>query len=121
MSYIKMQQGDVLLLKVSEETFKAKNFNHHISDHETRAVLAEGEATGHYHAVYMDDLLEGAGVILCKGNEYGRQNEGIIVTDKEVELRHEEHNTITLEPGFYLQKIVDEHDHISGITRRVAD
>ena len=121
MSYTKIHQGDVLLLKVNEETFKANQLNHRTSDHETRAVLAEGEATDHYHAVYMDDLLEGAGITLCKGGEHSRQNEGIIVTGAPVELRHEEHNTLTLEPGYYLQRIVNEHDHISGITRMVAD
>ena len=121
MSYIKYQQGDVLLLKVNEETFKANRLTYQTKKHEKRAVLAEGEATGHYHAVYMDDLLEGAEITLCKSGEYTRQNDGIIVTGAPVELRHEEHNTITLEPGYYLQRIVNEHDHISGITRRVAD
>ena len=121
MSYIKMQQGDVLLLKVNEETFNANKINYRITQHDKRAVLAEGEATGHYHAVYMDDLLEGAGVTLCKGGEYSRRNEGIIVTGASVELRHEEHDTITLEPGYYLQKIVDEYDHIAQRTREVAD
>ena len=121
MSYTKIQQGDVLLLKVNEETFNANRLNHRTAKHDKRAVLAEGEATGHYHAVYMDDLLEGAEVTLCKGGEYSRKNDGIIVTGAPVELRHEEHNTITLEPGFYLQRIVKEYDHISGISRRVAD
>ena len=121
MNYTKIQQGDVLLLKVNEETFNANRLNHRINQHDKRAVLAEGEATNHYHAVYMDDLLEEAGVTLCKVGEYSRQNDGIIVTGAPVELRHEEHNTITLEPGYYLQRIVNEHDHISGITRRVAD
>ena len=121
MSYLKIQQGDVLLRKVDEATFNAQNLNHRVTKHETRAVLAEGEATNHYHAVYMDDLLEGADVTLCKSGEYTRQNDGIIVTGAPVELRHEEHNTITLEPGFYLQRIVNEYDHVSGIARRVAD
>ena len=121
MSYLKYQQGDVLLLKVNEETFNANRLTYRTSKHETRAVLAEGEATGHYHAVYMNDLLEGAGITLCKSGQHTRQNDGIIVTGAPVELRHEEHNTITLEPGFYLQKIVNEYDHISGIARRVAD
>ena len=121
MSYTKIQQGDVLLLKVNEKTFNASKLNYRVSKHDNRAVLAEGEATGHYHAVYMEDLLEGAEITLCKTAEYSRQNDGIIVTGKEVELRHEEHNTITLEPGFYLQRIVNEYDHVSGIARRVAD
>ena len=121
MSYVKYQQGDVLLLKVNEATFNANEINYRTTQHDKRAVLAEGEATDHYHAVYMDDLLEGAAITLCKDGEYSRQNDGIIVTGAPVELRHEEHNTITLEPGYYLQRIVNEHDHISGITRRVAD
>ena len=122
MQYIKHQQGDVILLKVSEEEFNnSDQIKHKIDAHKTRAVLAEGEATGHYHAVYMEDMLDNAGITLCKNSEYDRQNRGIVVTGAPVELKHEEHDTITLEPGFYLQRIVKEYDHISGITRRVAD
>jgi len=122
MDYTKIQQGDVLLLKVDEATFlKQTRVGYKTINHENRAVLAEGEATGHYHAVYMEDMLEEAGVTLCKDHEYDRQNRGLIVTGAPVEVRHEEHDTITLEPGFYLQRIVNEFDHISGITRRVAD
>ena len=123
MQYIKHQQGDVILLKVSEAEFNKDNnqLSHRTDAHKTRAVLAEGEATGNYHAVYMDDMLNNAGITLCKNSEYDRQNRGIVVTGAPVELKHEEHDTITLEPGFYLQRIVKEYDHISGITRRVAD
>jgi len=123
MNYIKHQQGDVILLKVSEEVFNKDNnqLNHRTDIHNTRAVLAEGEATGHYHAVYMEDMLDNAGITLCANSEYDSQNRGIIVTGAPVELKHEEHDTITLEPGYYLQRIVKEYDHISGITRRVAD
>ena len=116
MQYIKHQQGDVILLKVSEAEFNkdSNQLSHRTNAHKTRAILAEGEATGHYHAVYMEDMLDNAGITLC-------QNRGIVVTGDSVELKHEEHDTITLEPGFYLQRIVKEYDHISGITRRVAD
>ena len=119
--YIKIQQGDVLLRKVSEEIFNRENLKHKISTHKERAVLAEGEGTGHYHAIYMDDLLKDAEITLCKSHEHTSRNEGLIITGNPVEIRHEEHNTITLEPGYYLQRIVNEYDHISGITRRVAD
>ena len=126
MNYIKHQQGDVILLKVSEAEFNhdsnlSQQLSHRTDAHKTRAVLAEGEATGHYHAVYMEDMLDNAGITLCANSEYDRQNRGIIVTGAPVELKHEEHDTITLEPGYYLQRIVKEYDHISGITRRVAD
>ena len=122
MQYIKYQQGDVILQQVSEEEFNSSTqIKYKTVTHKTRAVLAEGEATDHYHAVYMEDMLDNAGITLCKKTEYDRQNRGIIVTGAPVELKHEEHDTITLEPGFYLQRIVKEYDHISGITRRVAD
>ena len=122
MQYEKYQQGDVILRKVSEEEFnKEGRIKYKTDTHENRAVLAEGEATGHYHAVYMNDMLKDAGITLCKANEHDRANRGIIVTGAPVKLKHEEHDTITLEPGFYLQRIVNEYDHISGITRRVAD
>lgn len=116
---IKYQQGDVILLKVTEEEFKKAKLGIKISQHETRAVLAEGEETGHYHAIYMDDMLEDAGVTLCKRNSWGN-NEGLIVKGK-VDLKHEEHNTITLPEGFYIQKIVREFDHLTGRTRGVID
>ena len=119
--YIKIQQGDVLLHKVSAEKFNKANLQHKISKHKERAVLAAGEGSGHYHAVYMDNLLKDAEVTLCKSHEYTNRNEGLIITGNPVEIRHEEHNTITLEPGYYLQFIVNEFDHISGIARRVAD
>ena len=116
---IKYQQGDVILLKVTEEEFKEAKLGIKISQHETRAVLAEGEETGHYHAIYMDDMLEDAGVTLCKRNRWGN-NEGLIVKGK-IDLKHEEHNTITLPEGFYIQKIVREFDHLTGRTRGVID
>ena len=109
-------------LKVSQLEFEANtHFNYKESHHKHRAVLAEGEATGHYHAIYMDDMLEEAGVTLCREHQHSTQNGGLIVEGASVELRHEEHNTITLEPGYYIQKIIKEYDHISGITRGVID
>ena len=120
MQYIKYQQGDVLLLKVSKEEFDKAQLNHQISVHEVRAVLAEGEETGHYHAVYLNDMLNNSQITLCKPNEYTRNNAGIIVKGK-IELKHEEHNTLTLPEGYYLQRIVKEYDHMTGMTRGVMD
>jgi hypothetical protein len=105
---------------VSKEEFDKAKLTHQRSIHETRAVLAEGEETGHYHAVYMDDILKDAKITLCKPNEYTRNNAGIIVKGT-IELRHEEHDTIRIPEGYYLQQIVKEHDHITGRTRGVMD
>jgi len=120
MKYIKYQQGDVILLQVSKEEFNKAKLNYHTSSHDTRAVLAEGEETGHYHAVYLEDIPKGAEVTLCKRYDYSRENAGIIVKGK-VDLKHEEHNTITIPEGYYLQKIVKEYDHMTGRTRGVID
>ena len=120
MKYVKYQQGDVLLLKVSKEDFDTHKLKYQESKFATRALLAEGEATGHAHAIYMEDMLNEAGVTLCKSHEYSRDNGGVVVKGT-VELRHEEHATLTLPEGYYIQRIVKEHDHISGQTRGVAD
>ena len=121
MNYQKIQQGDVLLLKVTKEEFQLQRLNYRTTEHDVRALLQHGEGTGHAHAIYMEDLLDNAGITLCKQQEYQRSNQGLIVTGAPVELRHEEHNTITLEPGYYIQKIVREYDHISGRSRGVID
>ena len=121
MNYQKIQQGDVLLLKVSKEEFEKKGFVYKNNNHDERAVLEFGEGTGHAHAIYMRDLLDNAGVTLCKRSEWNKQNQGVIIEGGFAELKHEEHDTITLEPGYYLQRIVKEYDHISGITRGVID
>ena len=121
MSFIKYQQGDVLLFKVTKEEFEKANLSTRITTHKTRAVLAEGEETGHYHAIYMEDMLEEAGITLCKRSEWMRENQGLIVEGNEVTIKHEEHNPITIPVGYYLQRIVKEYDPISGLIRGVAD
>lgn len=117
----KYQQGDVLLIRVTEKEFNEAKLKDKVSKHKTRAVLAEGEETGHYHAIYNEDVPENTTVTLCKSHHYRRDNDGLIIENNPVQLKHEEHNTITLPPGFYLQKIVREFDHISGRTRGVID
>ena len=69
----------------------------------------------------MDDMLEEAGITLCKSSQYRRDNDGVIVTGAPVKLKHEEHNTITIPPGFYIQRIVKEIDHLTGRIRGVQD
>ena len=69
----------------------------------------------------MDELLKEAGVTIYKQNDWDKRVLAVKVDKGAVELRHEEHNTLTLEPGYYLQKIVEEYDHISGQVRRVQD
>jgi hypothetical protein len=73
-----------------------------------RVVLAEGEATGHAHAI------RAAGVALCM---YGIQR--ILEVQREAILRHEEHADIILPPGNY--EVIRQREYTPGEIRQVAD
>lgn len=72
--------------------------------------LAEGEATGHFHAATAQDVkvweFEG-GLIL-------EAPTGTPVT-------HQEHNTVLIPPGEWDRSIVQEFDHFAEEAREVLD
>ena len=106
------RQGDVLLVKVAEVPAHAVRVAQR-PDH--RVILAEGEATGHHHAVTCDRatlLVEEAEAIAAKRWLQIDGNEPVALT-------HQEHATILLEPGVYEVRRQREY-HPSEI-RRVAD
>lgn len=72
-----------------------------------RAILAEGEHTGHYHEAH------GESVALYDTGELEAPH-GAIVT-------HQEHAPITVPPGTYQRSIVQEYDHFAEEARNVAD
>ena len=74
-------------------------------------VLAEGEHTGHAHAVVDDgaELYEADGVLYLR------------VDGEEVALRHEEHKPVFIPKGDWRVGIVREYDPFLEETRRVAD
>lgn len=74
-------------------------------------VLAEGEVTGHSHRATGED------VSLWNGSE------GVIVLDAPLgsTVVHEEHGPITLPPGRYVRRIVQEYDHFAEEARNVVD
>ena len=76
----------------------------------SRIILAEGEVTGHHHAIVADPTV-------CRAYE----KDGMIYLHVEspVDLTHEEHSTITLPAGDYVSYIQREYDAVA--TRRVAD
>ena len=81
------RQGDLLIVKVKgipEDAVKAKS-----------RVLAEGEATGHMHELDLGEVYEKDGTL------YFRVPEG-----KTAALNHQEHNTVTFEPGEYKGEII---------------
>ena len=94
------QQGDVLLFVVNEIPLTAQK---HTNNH-----LAEGEASGHFHAAV------GGTVLAEKDDLYLDAPEGCEVT-------HQEHKTITLPPGKFKVGIVQEYDHFAEEAREVRD
>ena len=129
MDYVKYQQGDVVMYKVSDEDYK-KNVNirnnsvKYKGGLDTPAILAFGEATGHKHQISLKELTNNAGVDLrmgWSGTAGVDVPDGFEVTCEVVTLRHEEHNPIELPPGKYVVKIVREFDHITRRTGYVAD
>lgn len=101
----KIQQGDLILIKIDSLPNKTKKI---LS--KKRCILAEGEHTGHNHAVEDDEaeLLEiGEKMILCL------QNKAV--------LTHQEHKPITLDPGIWEIGRIQEFDYFSMMARQVMD
>ena len=72
-------------------------------------ILAEGEATGHAHAVADDiEVFESAGVLYCRAAA-------------PFTVRHEEHKPITVPPGVYQVRRVRVYDHFSDEAVAAAD
>ncbi len=107
-----LRQGDVLLIPVDRVPEGAS-----VTESGPRLVLAEGEATGHAHAVLADEAklaeaLDGSLYLLVGG-----QGSSALV--------HEEHDTIPLSPGPYevrrQREYVPPAPRGSASFRRVAD
>ena len=94
-------QGDVLLIRRKTLPEGAKRLK-------TR-VLAEGEATGHNHALVGEaEVYEvGPGVLW--------------VVAEEAVLTHQEHGRVTVEPGVWEVRRQRELDPMTGVARRVSD
>lgn len=91
-------QGDILLQLVDDvKPTEAVNI-----DPDGAVVLARGEVTGHRHAFY------GGGVVMFRDDGLARDVPAelyighIKVADATAELRHEEHDTVTLPKGTYI-------------------
>tara|TARA_Y100001938_G_C8095976_1_gene438167 strand:+ start:3857 stop:4282 length:426 start_codon:yes stop_codon:yes gene_type:complete len=127
--YTKYQQGDVVMYRLEDsnqfEKYKSySNYAKYIGKTNENAILAFGEVTGHTHRVEMSKMLENAGIKLHmeNGRHAGKDvPRAFEVTGSEVELEHEEHDTVTLPPGKYVVKIVREFNHITRRAQYVAD
>jgi len=101
------QQGDVILTRIDRVPIGDTQV---IKD-KRGFVLAEGEATGHYHGIAPDT-----------DAELVRIGERLLLTLNEpAELKHQEHKPITLEPGIWEVGIVREWDYLAEMERKVVD
>ena len=120
----KYQQGDVVLIKVTKREYEKhldRTSSNIEKEFETRVELAYGEETGHCHAIYLEDMLDDAGITLHR-ERWGEKNaQALHIKKGKVTIKHEEHNPITIPQGYYIQKIVKEYDPISGQVRGVLD
>ncbi len=99
------QQGDVLIETITELPSHANP----ISPSTGRVILAQGEATGHAHAVIEPvDLYEVGDRLYCRA-------EGPFT------VVHEEHRAIKVPAGLYRIRKVQEYDHFAEEARWVED
>ena len=98
------QQGDVLIESAKiPSSAKVSNKN--------RIVLAEGQTTGHAHVI--TDLNN------CTALE--SDPDLYLRVTNEVTVKHEEHNIITIAPGDYKVRKVQEYDHFLEEAKAVQD
>jgi hypothetical protein len=109
----KVQQGDVILNRITELPKKAVRKN----KSKNKLTLAYGEATGHSHVI-TDPFVE------------MYEHEGVLYlsTPKQSTLNHvdtlgkqAEHNPVTIQDGIWRIGIVREYDAFSEEVRRIQD
>lgn len=88
-----VRQGDVLLIPVDE---LPKGLVRMKRDKKNRLVLADGEVTGHAHAILEDTAT------LFRQKDLREMSDRFLRVEQEANLVHEEHGTITLPAGDYI-------------------
>ena len=103
------RQGDVLLLALDPEGLPEKARS--VPSQGGRVVLAEGEVTGHAHAIHSP-----AATLLRAGT--GAEAPRFLRTTAPVDLLHEEHAAIALPEGLY--SVVIQREYVPPETSPVA-
>ena len=98
------RQGDVAVVSVAGIPAAATK----LRASKGRHVLAEGEVTGHAHAVSARDV-----------EMFEAGGERFLQVNAETTIGHEEHAPITLQPGAY--RIVHQVEYTPAEIRRVVD
>lgn len=102
------RQGDILIIPTDQP--RPDGLDRQARDRQGRLVLAEGEATGHAHAIADPDA-----------ELFGTELEDRfleVLADGGVTLRHDEHAPILLPPGNYVVR--RQREWTAGEVRRVA-
>lgn len=103
-----IQQGDVLIRSVDSIPNSAKE----VPRIRGKLVLAEGEASGHLHAVAEPH---------AKLFEDKDQGKVFLMADADIVVKHDEHKAVTVPPGQFEVYRVNEYDHFAEEARQVAD
>lgn len=106
MPVTQFRQGDILFIKQAEKP----SGDVVDRDNRNRVVVAEGEATGHAHAIHEDTVTMYRDEIL---------NRAWVVVEDQADVVHEEHDTITLDSGVWV--VVYQRQYMRGQVRRVLD
>lgn len=105
------RQGDVLIERV-----EAAELGQKVKRDNGRVVLAYGEVTGHAHAI----ADRGAELYEPKQDTENLQVRFLrVLAEGGVDLRHEEHSTITIPKGDY--RITRQREYAPEAIRNVAD
>lgn len=108
------RHGDVNLIQITKEEFEAIQGKH--PQHGTQWVLARGEATGSKHVLTMERTQD----VIIKEDKQGRMY--FQLTNPGVVTHTHDHETITVQPGFYVQVPEREVDHFANsVVRKVVD
>jgi hypothetical protein len=104
-----VQQGDVILNRVNLNISKATK----VKKNNRGIVLAEGEATGHYHGIEVEE----------SEAELIQLGEKMLLNVKadSVTLKHQEHKPITIDKGVWEVGQVVEKDWLNNMVRKVVD
>ncbi len=102
------RQGDVLLVQVGFLPEDASLEPTSVAPIKNRIILAEGELTGHAHAVPS-----------AAAAMYQWQGDRLLAVNQATALTHEEHNPIALQPGIYKVVIQRQYDPARDAVRVV--
>ncbi|MBW2968541.1 hypothetical protein KY314_00275 [Candidatus Woesearchaeota archaeon] len=106
-----IQQGDILFVPISKTPDKTKS----VQPQQGKYILAEGEATGHSHAIKVLDKPHQMVKVL-------RNAKGLYLKVKSpVDVEHEEHGTQTIPIGDWEVKQINEWNYDEQQAQKIRD